>query len=225
VSEVNGKGDKMVVTCKDGRTIECDDVVLTAPPTTWSKIHFNPDLPPIINPQMGVALKYLAAVKSPFWNDKKLSPDSETDTFLSMTWDGTDNQKEGAGACLNSFSGGPAASEALAIPKDQRDARYSEMLDKLYPGFKENFVKSRFMSWPLDPWTMAGYSFPAPGQVTTVGPLMAKGLGRLHFAGEHTCYKFVGYMEGGLYSGAHVAKKLAMRDGILKPSSATTTSS
>jgi monoamine oxidase len=223
VSEVNGKGDKMIVICKDGRTIECDDVVLTAPPTTWNKIRFNPDLPPIINPQMGVALKYLSAVKSPFWNEKKLSPDSETDTFLSMTWEGTDNQKEGEGACLNSFSGGPAASEALAIPRDQRDARYAEMLDKLYPGFKENFVKSRFMSWPLDPWTLGGYSFPAPGQVTTVGPMLAKGLGRLHFAGEHTCYKFVGYMEGGLYSGAHIAKKLAIRDGVLKPQSTTTT--
>jgi monoamine oxidase len=48
------------------------------------------------------------------------------------------------------------------------------------------------------------------------GPTLAEGLGRLHFAGEHTCYKFVGYMEGGLNSGAMVARKIATRDGVVK---------
>jgi monoamine oxidase len=37
-------------------------------------------------------------------------------------------------------------------------------------------------------------------------------LGRLHFAGEHACYKFVGYMEGALNSGVSVAKRIAARD-------------
>ena len=49
------------------------------------------------------------------------------------------------------------------------------------------------------------------------GPLLREGVnGRLHFAGEHTCYAFVGYMEGALNSGAAVAKRLAVRDGVLK---------
>ena len=70
------------------------------------------------------------------------------------------------------------------------------------------------MDWPGDPLTRAGYSFPAPGQVTTQGPLLQQGHGRLHFAGEYTCYKFAGYMEGGLQSGAAVARRLADRDGV-----------
>jgi monoamine oxidase len=41
-------------------------------------------------------------------------------------------------------------------------------------------------------------------------------MGRLHFAGEHTSYKFVGYMEGALNSGATIAKRIAVRDGVLK---------
>jgi monoamine oxidase len=68
------------------------------------------------------------------------------------------------------------------------------------------------MDWPREPWTMASYSFPGPGQVTTVGPVLRQGLGRLHFAGEHCCYKFVGYMEGALDSGVAVARRLAARD-------------
>jgi monoamine oxidase len=37
----------------------------------------------------------------------------------------------------------------------------------------------------------------------------------LHFAGEDTCYAFIGYMEGALQSGLRVAEKLARRDGRL----------
>lgn len=105
--------------------------------------------------------------------------------------------------------------------KASRDEEYAKTMAAFYPEWKDHFVKSRMMDWPRDPWAMAGYSFPAPGQVTTQGPVMAAGLmsiegkPRLHFAGEHACYKFIGYMEGGLYSGAATARKLAKRDGLL----------
>lgn len=85
----------------------------------------------------------------------------------------------------------------------------------LYPSFKDNFVQERIMAWPRDPWTKAGYSFPAPGQVTAHGPTLYEGLGRLHFAGEHACYQFCGYMEGALYSGADLARRIAARDGVV----------
>jgi monoamine oxidase len=65
------------------------------------------------------------------------------------------------------------------------------------------------------PWTRASYSFAAPGEVTTMGPILHAGIeGRLHFAGEHTCYKFAGYMEGALTSGVSIARRLAVRDGV-----------
>ena len=73
------------------------------------------------------------------------------------------------------------------------------------------------MNWPSDRWAKASYSFPAPGQVTAHGPVFFKGLGRLHFAGEYTCYAFPGYMEGALQSGARLANRLGVRDGVVKP--------
>ncbi len=48
------------------------------------------------------------------------------------------------------------------------------------------------------------------------GAVAAEGVGHLHFAGEHTCYAFVGYMEGALNSGASLARRLAERDGLVK---------
>jgi hypothetical protein len=40
-------------------------------------------------------------------------------------------------------------------------------------------------------------------------------LKRVHFAGEHTCYAFTGYMEAALQSGIRVAEQIARRDGVL----------
>jgi monoamine oxidase len=77
-----------------------------------------------------------------------------------MTWRAQDAQEGEEGACLNCFSGGPAAAKALAMGKADRDRAYGELLNKLYAGFTDNFVKSRFMDWPNDPWTQTGYSFP-----------------------------------------------------------------
>jgi len=217
VRKIESLADKAVVTCADGRTIECDDVVLTTPPTAWSSIELQPSMPGALRPQMGSAVKYLAHVKRRFWLDANTDPASLSDGDISWTWDATDEQPGDENACLTSFSGGPSAERARARKGDARDAAYRAAIEPVYPGFTENFVRARFMDWPGDRLTLAGYSFPAPGQVTTVGPLMQRPIGRVHLAGEHTCYKFVGYMEGGLTSGVQTARRLAARDGVLQP--------
>ncbi len=70
------------------------------------------------------------------------------------------------------------------------------------------------MLWPKEPWTLAGYSFPAPGQVTTVARKLYEGIGRLHFAGEHTSMSFAGYMNGGLESGRRVADQITKKHSV-----------
>lgn len=211
-------GDKtVVVTCRDGRTIECDDVVVAVPPSVWSKIEFKPGLPAVLAPQMGLNTKWFATLKSRFWQKAEMEQYAMADGCFNMTWEGTDAQ-EGDDAVFVAFSGGPHAQKARDLARDVRDRTFIDELSVLYPGFRDQLAgKTFFMDWPNEPWTKASYSFPAPGQVTTVGPALREGLlGRLHFAGEHTCYRFVGYMEGGLYSGVHLAKRLATRDGVTK---------
>lgn len=192
-----------------GRTYEADDVVLTAPPSTWHKITIAPALPADLAPQMGTAVKYLAAVDKPFWKEHGLPPSAASDGPLSAVWWGTAAQPaEPPGEALVSFTGGPQAKAWSERMPEPRDALFRNLLDAFLPGFKAHMGQTRFMNWVGDPWTLAGYSFPAPGQVTTQGPLLQRGLGRLHFAGEHTCYHFVGYMEGALHSGAALAKRM-----------------
>ncbi|HSG70009.1 MAG TPA: NAD(P)/FAD-dependent oxidoreductase [Planctomycetaceae bacterium] len=221
VRSVSRMNDRMIVTLRDGSTLECDDVVLTAPPKTWRKIAFSPELPQEMDPQTGFNAKYFAVVKERFWerDDPKLSQYALSDDPINMTWDGTDNQNatevSEVEACLVAFAGGSACRQALPMKREARDQAFRKALEQFFPGFARNFVKSFYMDWPNEPWAGASYSFPAPGQVTTVGPLMAAPHmeGGLHIAGEHSCYKFVGYMEGALQSGLRVAKTLAIRDG------------
>ena len=114
-----------------------------------------------------------------------------------------------AGAAMVAFSGAASADECRGWTATERNERYLAALQRVYPGIRASFIKARFMDWPSDPWVKASYSFPAPGQVTTMGPLMQQPIGgRLHLAGEHTCYAFVGYMEGALQSGVRVAQRI-----------------
>jgi len=199
---------------RHGGVHEADDVVLATPPSTWPTIQITPALPRELVPQMGSNVKFLAVLKDPFWSEQKVSPDATSDGDINSTWHATQGQDRDGPAVLTAFSGGTSADAIHARPAPQRQPEYLREFERLYPGFGEAFVKGQFMNWVGDPWARAGYSFPAPGQVTVHGPLLQRGQGRLHFAGEHTCYAFVGYMEGALHSGEAVARRIAVRDGV-----------
>jgi monoamine oxidase len=203
------------VTLASGEALEADDVILAVPPSAWNRIGIEPPLPPQLSPQMGSNVKFLMAVQRPFWAAEGLAPDMLGDGPVNWLWHQTDGQK-GPGASLCAFSGATAAETCREWPAAERTSRYLAAIGKVYTGLKANFIKSRFMDWPSDAWARASYSFPAPGQVTTQGPLMRSGVGHLHFAGEHTCYAFVGFMEGALNSGVQLAKRIAARDGVVK---------
>jgi monoamine oxidase len=207
--------DRVVLTCADGRNFTADDVILTVPPSVWDQIAFDPELPEALRPQMGHNVKYLISLKNRFWREDNLSPESLGNGNVQATWESTAGQEGDAPAGMVAFSGGAAADAMSALPPDRRDAAYAEELRLRYPKFEAAFVASRFMDWPSVPWTRASYSFAAPGEVTTMGPILDKGIdGRLHFAGEHACYKFAGYMEGALTSSLKIARRLALRDGV-----------
>ena len=203
------------VTLEDESVVKGDDVILAVPPSVWSKIAFDPPLPSGLHPQMGSNVKFLAVVRSQFWRRAGLAPNLLSDRPVQITWEATDNQP-GPGVVLTAFSGAGAANECRGWKAADRTKAYLRALGVAYPDIGKEFVKARFMDWPGDTWTRASYAFPAPGQVTTLGPILREGLGRLHFAGEHTNFAFIGYMEGALGSGVALAARLAARDGVAR---------
>jgi monoamine oxidase len=188
-----------------------DAVILAVPPSVWGNIRMDPKITTEFASQMGVAVKYLSALDNRFWVKNSQAPSGSID-LIGMIWEGSDNQswKQGKETELTVFAGGDTASALASMSETERNAFYGKILDKSFQNqFTPHQVRSQFMSWPTEPWTMAGYSFPNVGEVCTkIKALNEVYNKRMLFAGEHTCLAFVGYMEGALQSGRNAAMKV-----------------
>jgi monoamine oxidase len=225
ISSIKLDRDKVTVTSASGVVTEADYVVLAIPPSLWpsggpSDIRIDPPIPPEFHMSMGLAVKYLSAVKTRFWFGAGLSPNAVSDT-IGVTWDGTDNQLQlnGEPVELSLFAGGPAAASAIDLLKragpEGLDAFYAREIGKLYGGYAGNRASAQFVCWPQERWTRAGYSCPAPGEATRIGPFLNQPFhDRLFFAGEHCCLPFFGYMEGALQSGEATAFAIARSERL-----------
>ena len=210
VAKVELLGDRARVTSTRGKVFEADHAVLAIPPGTWNRIDFTPDLPTVLRPQVGHVVKFLSAVDTKSWPK---SAASLSDGPIALTWESTAGQGDTGPFGLTAFAAGRAAKSLMASwNRGWSDKDLVRELDAIHAGVGAHVLKTRFIAWPNEKYTAGGYSFPAPGEITTIGPLLQRGLGRLHFAGEHCCYKFAGYMEGALQSGVTIAKRLALSD-------------
>jgi monoamine oxidase len=195
----------------NGKEYPGEWVVVAVPPSCWDRIEFPFETAPYII-STGPAFKFLADTKKRFWMRDSLSPNG-TDNRFGMVWEGTDNEDCSRGDPeLTVFAGGPAADSALnSLDPDQH---FRTGLEKLYKGFGKEVEKTTSVNWSQKEWTMAGYSCPTLGQVTTAAEGLYKPHGRLIWAGEHTCMAFFGYMEAALQSGMHAARLIAEQEGI-----------
>jgi len=136
-----------------------------------------------------------------------------------MAWEGTPRSSDTK--IVAAFSGGEGARVPRGWSTSSRDAHYVSELKHNLPNLDHHLRRNVwFHDWSADRWTGSSYSFPAPGEITRSGAMLAAGVGTLHFAGEHTCYPFAGYMEGALRSGLRVAEQLCARDGLVRADAA-----
>jgi monoamine oxidase len=207
-----------VVELRDGTKLDAEDVVLTAPTSVWNKIDFEPALPAGLATPLADNVKFLAVSNGRPWAAAKRSVNALSDGSVQLTWETTAGQGDEGEHAVVAISGGAAADECRSWAPDKLDARYKAALDRFWPGYAKAHVRGELYNWLADPYSRGSYSVAAPGQVTVAGPLLAKGVGgRLHFAGEHCCFAFLGWMEGALASGVRVARRLAERDGLVAP--------
>jgi monoamine oxidase len=209
VAQIRIEPPGAAVTTRDGSVFHAQHVVLAAPWTVWPEVLPEP-IPADRRMTMGRVVKYLSTVERRFWIPEHLAPSSVADDF-GMTWEGTDNQI-GSTPELSLFAGGPAADAALAAHRQgaaQLHAFYDSRIGGLYPpyaGARRQWPI--FMPWPEIEFTRTGYSCPRPGEVCTKAKALQQPFGPIHFAGEHTCMAFFGYMEGALQSGLRAAQRI-----------------
>ena len=215
VSVVTGN-QGVFITTDNGQRFMAEDVVLATPASVWSKIRLAPELPEKLLPQIGSHVKYISAVRRRFWKDVGMTARGLTDGPINQMWEATSGQAGEHSAALTCLSGGNAVARVRAIPEAQRDAFFAAEIAKIFPDYAENRLAVRYVDWTGDEWARGGRCVAAPGEITAMGETLYHGIGRLHFAGDFACWKFAGSMEGALTSGASVAQRLALRDGVIR---------
>lgn len=210
ITSIQRTKDLVRLTADGGTVFEADAVVLATPPTAWERITFDPPLPAERKPQFGRNVKLILKCDKPFWKDAGLAPDVYSDGLIQIGWNSADGGE--AGVAYTLFNGADKTDELRALPADVRTRRACEAMAPAFPGMLEHVTKDLFVDWPGMPRVKGSYSFPAVGEVTRIGRTLvdgvADGLAPLRFAGEHTSYAFMGYMEGALSSGIRVARQL-----------------
>jgi monoamine oxidase len=217
VESIAPSGVGVSLTVKGEKTPDADDVILAVPPSVWNNIDFSrfQELAAKLSkpPKMGSNVKYLMRLKERFWQEFASSPTLSDDGPVDLTWETTEADDTGDFVMV-AFSGSVDAGTCANWSDDVRRRNYVSTMHEPYPGIAENIKETKFMNWPNEDWTKASYYFPHLNEVTAWGPFWRAGYGGwLHFAGEHTSYAFMGYMEGALSSGYRLARRLAVRDG------------
>jgi monoamine oxidase len=196
-----------------------DYVVLTAPPTVWGRISFEPAFNPASRSlHHGAAVKFLTRYPSRFWLEPgqqpyEGEPAARWDEMGSL-WETTDGQPSGPDepgpAGLSVFSGGQFVQAASSYPD-----KVHQMFGRGIPGPADPPPAQRFIDWPHTPFIDTGYSAPVVGQASTVFRAQLQPHEQcLYFAGEQTSPGFFGYMEGALQSGARAARDIVRRGAV-----------
>jgi monoamine oxidase len=224
VTAISRTSEAAIVTTEGGRAVEADAVVLAIAPTVWNKIRFESPLGGKI-PQMGKNVKLILRVSRPIWEEQGVAPEAISDGLVNLTWVSAEPSRKSP-ASFTLFSGAADAEDLRTISTAERGRKAIESLKPAYPNLGDVATADRFLDWPSMPRFMASYGFPAPGEVCAYGPTLVDGvddgLAPLRFAGEHTAYGFMGYMEGALSSGVRVAESLIeSRATMKKPATQT----
>lgn len=224
VTRIDTTDEEVKVQTKSGKSSQFHDVILAVPPSAWFRISCQPaDLASLLAgpPQMGRNTKTLLVFGRRFWQKEGRAPSSTQPGPVDETWETTEDYSKPEYGMVG-FAGASHA-DLLSKKSDQQAIAASlACLQRTYEGIQGQILRdnsgnfrAEFENWPKRDWAWASYSFPNCGDVVKWGPVFDLGFcGKFHFAGEHTCYAFTGYMEGALQSGYRLARKLAARDRV-----------
>lgn len=181
-----------------------DAVVVTVPPAVLDRISFEPGLPAwktraLTQVGAGQAAKLHVRLARPAPTSAVLSV---PDRF--WCWTATDGTGQVA-EVLNCFAGSAPALSALDVQSGASE--WAGRVAALRPDLELEHGSAMVSTWQDDPWARCAYSSHVHGLHPDCEQL-ARPVGPLHFAGEHTDAAFGALMEGALRSGQRAAREL-----------------
>ena len=177
-----------------------DAVVITVPATVLRAIGFDPPLPPDKTAvRYGQVAKLFVALRAP-------APPSEVLSVPERFWCYTQLGADGRPLpFVAAFAGTPGALDSLEVGSGPE--LWLASLGRLRPDLDLDFDTVLLSTWADDPWVRGAYSARSAA-LPLDAEALARPVGPLFFAGEHTAGAWHGLMEGALRSGERAAAEV-----------------
>lgn len=223
------------ITLEDGKSVDADYVINTIPlgVLKHGNVEFQPPLPPwktqaIERLGFGVLNKVILVYKEAFWDkDRDIFGMLQTPTNRSSL-----NQKDYAARrgrffqwfsvtnttgmpCLLALMAGDAAYDTEITPNDELIAEATEVLRMRYGARVTQPLEAIVTRWESDRFARGSYSNAGVNMQPEDYQLMARTIGNLYFAGEHTIVTHPATVHGAYLSGLRAASDVL--DAILGP--------
>jgi monoamine oxidase len=193
----------------DGAELAADACLLAVPASVLGSIAFDPPLPAwkaeaVDRVVYGHAAKLFVPLR-------RVPPPSAVLSVPDHYWTWTANGAAGSvQPVVSAFAGSAPALAALGVAAGPTGWR--RRLAALRPDLALDDGEL-LSTWDDDPWAGAAYSTRTPAFRAADPDLLARPVGPLHFAGEHTAGPWSGLMEGALRSGHRAAAELLTLQG------------
>ena len=188
-----------------GAELDAEACVLAVPASVMGRIAFDPPLPAwkaeaLERVVYGHAAKLFVPLRRVPGPSAVLSV---PDHYWTWTATGADGAVQ---PVVSAFAGSAPALTAIEVVA-AGPATWRRRLAALRPDLELD-RGAVLSTWDDDPWIQAAYSTRTPGFRPGDPDLLARPVGPLHFAGEHTAGPWSGLMEGALRSGHRAATEL-----------------
>src|ERR1700761_3778220 len=208
VTAVRWEADGVTV-ATDGSAVDADAAVVAVPASVTGRLTFAPPLPAakaaaLLAVRYGQAAKLFVGLRAPAEPSATLSVPGRFWTYTQLGADGR------PAPFVSAFAGTAAALERLAVASGPD--RWLDALAALRPDLELDRDAVALATWSDDPWVRGAYAAHSPA-ASLDDPELARPVGPLAFAGEHTAGPWHGTMEGALRSGQRAADDLLRRAG------------
>jgi monoamine oxidase len=188
--------------------LRADYAVLAVPASVLRYLRFDPPLPPQLR-QAVTALSYGKATKTllqftrRFWRGGRRAQAYATDFPVGTMWDGNEEQP-GRSGILTLLAGGNASNATQESMAAGGIERILSALHWLGPA-PRTLLNFKQITWENDPWAGGGYAAFTTAYDPALRQWLTQPHGRCFFAGEHTSFRWQGYMNGAVESGLRAA--------------------
>ena len=162
----------------------------------------------------GPATKVVMRFSKRWWRRPGRPRAFGTNLPIGAVWESGEEQSKAA--LMTLLAGGTASASLKAILSKDGVSGVTTRLRWLGGSVRE---KPEFVtvSWEDDPWSRGGYAVFGPAFDPGLRDALARGAGRVLFAGSHTSRDFQGYMNGAVESGLRAADEVASLERLHAP--------